>query len=102
MLKKYYLGGFFWVPILHKQYQNTSGFAAEYLVDCTLNSKLNVQLVNGKSARKSVEEPSVIQEQLVYTIMKVSQLIDNGLTLSSRQFCRILKTIIVSCGSLAS
>ena len=24
MLKKYYLDGFFWVPILHKCYQNTS------------------------------------------------------------------------------
>ena len=27
MLKKYYLGGFFWVPILVKQHQNMSGFA---------------------------------------------------------------------------
>ena len=27
MLKKYYLSRFFWVPILHKRYQNTSGFA---------------------------------------------------------------------------
>ena len=26
-LKKYYLGGFFWAPIPHKRYQNTSGFA---------------------------------------------------------------------------
>ena len=26
MLKKYYLGGFFWVLILHKRYQNMSGF----------------------------------------------------------------------------
>ena len=25
MLKKY-LARFFWVPVLHKQYQNTSGF----------------------------------------------------------------------------
>ena len=29
MLKKYYLGGFFWAPIPHKRYQNTSGFAVE-------------------------------------------------------------------------
>ena len=27
MLKKY-LGGFFWAPTLHKQYQNMSGFAS--------------------------------------------------------------------------
>ena len=27
MLKKYYLGGFFWAPIPVKRYQNTSGFA---------------------------------------------------------------------------
>ena len=27
MLKKYYLGGFFWAPILLKWYQNMSGFA---------------------------------------------------------------------------
>ena len=30
MLKKYYLGEFFWVPILHKRYQNMSGFAGDY------------------------------------------------------------------------
>ena len=29
MLKKYYLGRFFWVPILYKWYQNTSGFEAD-------------------------------------------------------------------------
>ena len=29
MLKKYYLGGFFWAPIPLKRYQNTSGFAAD-------------------------------------------------------------------------
>ena len=29
MLKKYYLGGFFWVPILHRRYQNMSEFAAD-------------------------------------------------------------------------
>ena len=29
MLKKYYLGGFFWAPIPVKRYQNTSGFAGE-------------------------------------------------------------------------
>ena len=28
MLKKYYLGGFFWVPIPHRWYQNMSEFAA--------------------------------------------------------------------------
>ena len=28
MLKKYYLGRFFWAPIPHKRYQNTSEFAA--------------------------------------------------------------------------
>ena len=28
MLKKYYLGGFFWAPILVKQYQNTSEFVS--------------------------------------------------------------------------
>ena len=33
MLKKYYLGGSFWVPISHKQYQNTSGFAGGFPVD---------------------------------------------------------------------
>ena len=27
MLQKYYLGGFFWVPIPHKHDQNMSGFA---------------------------------------------------------------------------
>ena len=27
MLKKYYLDGFFWLPILVKWYQNMSGFA---------------------------------------------------------------------------
>ena len=27
MLKKYYLGGFFWAPIPVKWYQNNSGFA---------------------------------------------------------------------------
>ena len=27
MLKKYYLGRFFWATIPHKQYQNMSGFA---------------------------------------------------------------------------
>ena len=26
MLKKYYLGAFFWAPIPHKRYQNISGF----------------------------------------------------------------------------
>ena len=26
MLKKYYVGEFFWAPIPHKQYQHTSGF----------------------------------------------------------------------------
>ena len=30
MLKKYYLGGFLWAPILHKQYQNMSGFAGVF------------------------------------------------------------------------
>ena len=29
MLKKYYLGGFFWAPTLHKQYQNISGFTGD-------------------------------------------------------------------------
>ena len=29
MLKKYCLGGFFWAPILHKWYQNMSGFACD-------------------------------------------------------------------------
>ena len=29
MLKKYYLGGFFWAPILLKWYQNMSGFTAD-------------------------------------------------------------------------
>ena len=33
MLKKYYLGGFFWAPIPVKQYQNTSGFAGVYEAD---------------------------------------------------------------------
>ena len=27
MLKKYYLGTFFWAPIPHNRYQNISGFA---------------------------------------------------------------------------
>ena len=31
MLKKYYLGGFFWAPIPHKRYQNTSGFAGDFI-----------------------------------------------------------------------
>ena len=31
MLKKYYLGRFFWVPIPVKRYQHTSGFAS-YIV----------------------------------------------------------------------
>ena len=31
MLEKYYLGGFFWVMILHKRYQNMSGFAGACL-----------------------------------------------------------------------
>ena len=31
MLKKYYLGGFFWVPIPIKQYQNMSGFTSDCL-----------------------------------------------------------------------
>ena len=30
MLKKYYLGGFFWTPIPHKWYQNMSGFAGVF------------------------------------------------------------------------
>ena len=29
MLKKYYLGGFFWAPTRHKQYQNISGFTGD-------------------------------------------------------------------------
>ena len=33
MLKKYYLGGFFWAPIPHKRYQNTYGFAGEVYTD---------------------------------------------------------------------
>ena len=33
MLKKYYLGLFFWVPIPVKQYQNMSGFASTSLKD---------------------------------------------------------------------
>ena len=32
MLKNYYLGGLFWVLILHKQYQNTSGFAGDAMI----------------------------------------------------------------------
>ena len=32
MLKKYYLGGFFWAPIPHKRYQNTSGLPMLILV----------------------------------------------------------------------
>ena len=32
MFKKYYLGGFFWAPIPHKRYQNTSGFAGVYML----------------------------------------------------------------------
>ena len=32
MLKRYYLGGFFWVPIPLKQYQNRSGFAVANIV----------------------------------------------------------------------
>ena len=32
MLKKYYLGGFFWAPIPFKRYQNTSGFTGEYAI----------------------------------------------------------------------
>ena len=31
MLKKYYLGGFFWAPIPVKRYQNTSGFAGVHV-----------------------------------------------------------------------
>ena len=31
MLKKYYLDEFFWVPIPHKRYKNTSGFTAVLL-----------------------------------------------------------------------
>ena len=30
MFKKYYLGGFFWVPTSDKRYQNTSGFAGDH------------------------------------------------------------------------
>ena len=36
MLKKYYLGGFFWTPIPHKWYQNMSGFAGVF---CNLINK---------------------------------------------------------------
>ena len=45
MLKKYYLGGFFWAPIPHKRYQNTSGFAAaqELQTSCFLEIKTNKQ-----------------------------------------------------------
>ena len=31
MLKKYYLGGFFWAPIQVKWYQNTYGFAGDMI-----------------------------------------------------------------------
>ena len=45
MLKKYYLGGFFWAPIPVKQYQNTSGFAAsESDMNTFYKCKLNVQV----------------------------------------------------------
>ena len=32
MLKKYDLGRFFWAPISHKRYQNTSGFIGVEIV----------------------------------------------------------------------
>ena len=37
MLKKYYLGRFFWAPIPHKWYQNTSEFAAAYYQSAQIN-----------------------------------------------------------------
>ena len=53
---------------------------------------------------QSVEEPDLlmIQEQQVFTTIKVSQLINDELTLSSGWFFRIPTTVIVSCGSLES
>ena len=33
MLKKCYLGTFFWAPIPHKPYQNMSGFAGETTIE---------------------------------------------------------------------
>ena len=54
MLKNYYLGGLFWVLILHKQYQNMSGFAGDAmikidtqdLIDITDIKKHNIEYKN--------------------------------------------------------
>ena len=54
MLKKYYLGGFFLVPIPVKQYQNTSGFGgedvrfSEILPTFSVQALLNIRKVSLK------------------------------------------------------
>ena len=59
----------------------------EYLVDCKLNSKFNVQPVNGKSAKCL----SLVSNRGVDDTRTVGfhhcQLTDDGLTLFSRRFC---------------
>ena len=44
MLKKYYLGGFFWAPIPVKRYQNTSGFASEFFYNFEARYKADKKL----------------------------------------------------------
>ena len=51
MLKKYYLSGFFWVPIPVEQYQNMSGFTGVdktfNMVSFFLENNLNIQRQSG-------------------------------------------------------
>ena len=76
MLKKHYLGRFFWVPILHNWYQNMSGFAAGYeevlATQYYMWSPETVQIVKWKRDTFEFDQPYKQVESKMQVTWKIS------------------------------
>ena len=64
MLKKYYLGGFFWALILVKRYQNMSGLAS---ADCSKITKVLLEFFLSSRIKWSTSNQAVIAKTCYLT-----------------------------------